>query len=121
MPKTNWAITMKQKGGKRSDSIQVGVVLQGAHLYIKDFEKCLGGTFLICNAADYTACEICQRIDEGIGVSTDAARLMQDAVMALWKRSRLPLGVRRITRSPKPETAPDINVVSKDEFDNEGL
>lgn len=115
MPKMNWAITMKQKGGKRRDSIRVGVVLQGEHLYIKDVETYLGGTFLICNAIDYTACEICQRIDEGIGVITDAARLMQDAVMALWKRVRLPLGVRRITRSPKPETAPDIIVVSKDE------
>lgn len=115
MPKMKWVIAMGQKGGKRSDSIRVGVVLQGAHLYIKDVEKCLGGTFLICNAIDYTACEICQRIDEGIGVSTDAARLMQDAVMALWKRVRLPLGVRRITRSPKPKTAPDIIVVSKDE------
>ncbi len=115
MPKMKWVIAMRQKGGKRSDSIRVGVVLQGAHLYIKDVETCFGGTFLICNATDYTACEICQRIDEGIGVSTDAARLMQDAVMALWKRSRLPLGVRRITRSPKPKTAPDIIVVSKDE------
>lgn len=106
-----------QKGGKRCDRIVVYAALKGDGLYLKSAESVLGGIFLLRSAKRYTACEICQRIDEGIGVSTDAARLMRDAVMALWKRVRLPLGVRRITRRPKPETAPDIIVVSKDKME----
>lgn len=111
--KIKWVVMRSQKRGKHNDSAKVCAALQGADLYIKDTEAILGGLFVMPNATDYPACEVCQRIDEGIGVSVDAARLMRDAVMELWKRLGLSLGVRKMTRSPKTKAAPDIYVVSK--------
>lgn len=109
--KPEWAVVRSQKRGRHNDSVKVRAALQGADLYIMDADAVLDSLFVIPNAADYPACEICRRIDEGVGVSVDAARLMQDAVMELWKRYGLTLGVRKITRDP--ESARLINEAGK--------
>lgn len=109
------AVTLVQKGGKRSTRITVHAALDGDDLYLKSVETILGGDVLLGSARRHSACEICRCIDEGIGVSTDAARLMRDAVMELWMRNGLPVSVSPIMMSPVPRFVPNTNVGSKAE------
>ena len=82
-------ITKKQKGGKRTVTENVYVAMVNGDLYVKRYVR--GGdlkniSVRIPGAKKYDFNEIKYRLDLGIGTSTDAVRLMGDAIDELYKR-----------------------------------
>lgn len=82
-------ITKKQKGGKRTVAENVYVAMVNGDLYVKRYVR--GGdlkniSVRIPGAKKYDFNEIKYRLDLGIGTSTDAVRLMGDAIDELYKR-----------------------------------
>lgn len=82
-------ITKKQKGGKSTVAENVYVAMVNGDLYVKRYVR---GSDLknisvrIPGAKKYDFNEIKYRLDLGIGTSTDAVRLMGDAIDELYKR-----------------------------------
>lgn len=82
-------ITKKQKGGKSTVAENVYVAMVNGDLYVKRYVR--GGdlkniSVRIPGAKKYDFNEIKYRLDLGIGTSTDAVRLMGDAIDELYKR-----------------------------------
>ena len=82
-------ITKKQKGGKRTVAENVYVAMVNGDLYVKRYVR--GGdlkniSVRIPGAKKYDFNEIKYRLELGIGTSTDAVRLMGDAIDELYKR-----------------------------------
>lgn len=94
-------ITKTQKGGKRADAARVDVAFNGndLHIRIKTFRKT--NEYIIPNARDYRAQDIAYRIDMGIGTTTDAARLSNDAILELFNKNSEPFGLRSIFQNRK--------------------
>lgn len=90
----NWVITKKQKAGKRSIGTTVRIGFAGNDLYMQTKE----GIMRVNNAKDYTAAEVEGRVNSGIGVTTDEARLLGDAIMELYQQNGLPISGPSILR-----------------------
>ena len=82
------AVEKKQKGGKRAESVSVRVALSGNNLHVK-LSGYRTGSFVFPDAVKYGASDIVARIEEGIGVSLDQARLMSDAILELFRNNNL--------------------------------
>ena len=90
----NWVITKRQKAGKRSTGAIVKVGFSGDDLYMRTKE----GVKRVNNAKDYTAAEIAVRVNLGIGVTTDEARLLGDAILELYQQNDMPISEQPILR-----------------------
>lgn len=90
----NWVITKRQKAGKRSTGAIVKVGFSGNDLYMRTKE----GVKRVNNAKDYTAAEIAVRVNLGIGVTTDEARLLGDAILELYQQNDMPISEQPILR-----------------------
>ena len=82
-------VTKKQKGGKSTVAENVYVAMVNGDLYVKRYvrgEDLKNISVRIPGAKKYDFNEIKYRLELGIGTSTDAVRLMGDAIDELYKR-----------------------------------
>ena len=98
-----WVVERHQKAGKRADGVTVRVGFVDGNLYIQTNK---GGVYVFPGArSKYSAVEINGRINEGIGTTEDAARLMNDAIYELYQKTGLPITQNHITR---PMVTPEM-------------
>ncbi len=88
--KAEGIVNKKQRNDKKyhADGVNVSAVLVGDKLYLK--APRFRAEFMIADARKYGAADITCRIDLGIGITTDEARYLCDAVREIWQREDLP-------------------------------
>ncbi|EJX07704.1 hypothetical protein EVA_04186, partial [gut metagenome] len=89
-------ITKKQNGGKKAVAENVRVAMVNGNLYIKRYKKgddLHNVSLCIPKAKKYDFNEIKYRLDLGIGASTDAVRLIGDAIDDLYRRGDFHEGI----------------------------
>lgn len=95
------AVEKVQKSGKHVNGEKVAAAFVGENLHIRStgFFK---GSFIIPNAKQYGASDIALRIEEGIAITVDAARLLGDAIRELYSKNGLPINSTYVKRVLRP-------------------